>query len=69
MNGAAAKRGTHGLRKRCPVCKHLRKFCAPGHRIDPREWQKVGDRWVCVRCVFAAKPIDPATAKLYKAKL
>lgn len=29
MNGSSAKRGSHGLRRRCPVCKKLRKFCEP----------------------------------------
>lgn len=56
MDGSQAKRGTHGLRKRCPVCKKLRKFHEPpgdqGGTPHPhrKSWHKVGDRWVCGYC-------------------
>lgn len=53
----AKKRGTHGLRKRCPLCKHLRRFYEPprnhgGQREARAGWVKVGSRWVC-SCVKA----------------
>lgn len=53
MRGATAKRGTHGLRKRCPVCKKLRKFrmSAEGYAAHTiGRWTKRGGRWVCPRC-------------------
>lgn len=50
MRGATAKRGTHGLRKRCPLCKKLRKFSAPEHRAAYFGWTKERGCWVCPRC-------------------
>lgn len=64
MKGAKKKRGTHGLRKRCPVCKRLRKFArietrrlhaAFGRGVQPRHWRKIGDRWVCWICAVIAE--------------
>ena len=57
MKGATKKRGTHGLRKRCPECKKLRKFCEPDMSTTgenhPRRppWGKVEGRWVCGFCL------------------
>lgn len=57
MRGATAKRGTHGLRKRCPICRKLRKFREPhgnqGGEVHPRRksWRKLDGRWVCGLCV------------------
>lgn len=50
MRGATAKRGTHGLRKRCPVCKKLRRFSAPELRAGCLGWTKERGRWLCPRC-------------------
>lgn len=49
-------RGTHGLRRRCPRCKHLRRFYEPpgdqgDHRPARAKWVKVGNFWVCRPCV------------------
>lgn len=57
MSGRTKSRGTHGLRKRCPLCKHLRRFYEPprnhgGEREARAGWVKVGNRWVC-GCVKA----------------
>ena len=57
MKGATKKRGTHGLRKRCPRCRKLRKFCEPdgsqGGELKPRrpKWDKIDGRWVCGFCL------------------
>jgi len=62
MRGSSAKRGTHGLRKRCPCCKKVRKFYrwddgftafAPKYRRE--NWQKVDGRWVCKFCIQRGK--------------
>lgn len=50
MRGAKAKRGTHGLRKRCPCCKKLRKFAHPPAHDRVEGWTKVGDQWICRLC-------------------
>ena len=51
MKGSAAPRGTHGLRKRCPICRKLRKFCVPNAlRPQWRGWTKERGRWVCPLC-------------------
>lgn len=49
MRGSAAKRGTHGLRKRCPKCKKLRKFCVPPDHVR-LGWTKFFGRWICASC-------------------
>lgn len=69
MRGAHAKRGTKGLRKRCPICRKLRKFYEPmdGAHQDrsskPRRkpWVKdtVRNRWVCGWCVHRGRWIPP----------
>jgi hypothetical protein len=57
VKGATKKRGTHGLRKRCPKCRKLRKFHEPhgnqGGEPKPSrpEWVKIDGRWVCGFCV------------------
>ena len=53
-------RGTHGLRKRCPLCKKLRRFFEPqeGSLVAAKQrqsnyekgWRKREGRWVCFRC-------------------
>jgi len=57
MNGSSAKRGSHGLRRRCPCCKKLRKFREPpgdqGGEDHPRRpaWHKdIDGQWVCGWC-------------------
>jgi len=68
VKGAGAKRGTHGLRKRCPLCKKLRKFREPpgdqSGEDKPRrpKWTKVGGRWVCGFCSKEKVAIDIETA-------
>lgn len=62
MKGSGAKRGTHGLRKRCPKCKKLRKFYEPDgnhggedHRTRAPQlpnWHKEGNQWVCNFCLL-----------------
>jgi len=58
MRGAGRARGTHGLRKRCPVCRKLRKFA----RIEGRDsrWRKVGGRWTCSFCLRLKATADSA---------
>ena len=70
MKGSSRKRGTHGLRKRCPQCKILRKFYEPpgdvgGENHRGPAWVKYPDlrRWVCGYCV--TRPIKVVEAKAY----
>ena len=54
MKGAGRARGTHSLRKRCPVCRKLRKF--PGNeqaraRRVKMGWGKVDGLWTCPFCL------------------
>lgn len=69
VRGSQAKRGTHGLRKRCPRCKKLRKFyrydsgdtaLCVGYRAA--KWAKVAGRWVCIRCVTPDDELEPIRA-------
>lgn len=64
MNGSQAKRGANGLRRRCPQCKILRKFCEPdggnGGEHKPRrpDWAKIMFNekltWICGWCIGRA---------------
>lgn len=61
MKGATrSRRGNSALRKRCPRCKILRKFCEPpgdqGGEDHPRrpKWQWLPEGWVCGWCVIRA---------------
>lgn len=65
MNGSQANRkGNHALRRRCPVCKKLRKFHEPNGRVggEPhprrRPWKLVDNVWICGWCTGTA----PGTA-------
>lgn len=68
-------RGTHGLRKRCPRCKKLRRFYEPprdqgGERPSRAGWEKVGGRWTCRFCMEAERQAlyaDPRVAALIQA--
>lgn len=70
MNGATRSRqGKNALRRRCPRCKKLRKFCEPpgdvGGELHPRRprWKTVDNVWVCGWCVDrpgALKAIEAA---------
>jgi len=47
-----SQRGTHALRKRCPLCHKLRRFYEPpgdqgGERVSRGGWRKVDGQWVC----------------------
>lgn len=49
------QRGTHALRKRCPLCKKLRRFCDTpsdlgGTRDNRKGWHKIENRWCCPFC-------------------
>lgn len=64
MKGAAAKRGTHGLRKRCQACRKLRKFVGNAGGRDAllaRGWRKGPDgRWRCPECRPAEATCSPS---------
>lgn len=58
MNGANKPRRGHALRRRCPLCKILRKFCEPdgnhGGERHPRRppWILSPFGWCCGWCTF-----------------
>ncbi len=58
-HGPGRRYGTHALRKRCPICRKLRRFAEPpgdqgGEREDKKGWHKLADgRWVCPQCPTA----------------
>lgn len=70
MKGATRSRnGSHALRRRCPVCKHLRKFYEPDgnhggecHRDRmPRThgtWMRIDGVWVCGKPKCEAKRLE-----------
>ena len=68
MNGAAkSRKGSHALRKRCPHCTQLRKFCEPpgdvGGEYHPRRpgWFLVSPgNYICGWCVLTALGIPHA---------
>jgi hypothetical protein len=57
MRGSQAKRGTKGLRKRCPWCKKLRRFhYKTGDVAELKSgWEKRGGCWVCPFCIEGQK--------------
>lgn len=51
-------KGTHALRKRCPVCRKVRRFYEPpgdqgGDRPSRAGWRVIDGRWTCKTCVPA----------------
>jgi phage FluMu protein Com len=59
MRGSQAKRGTKGLRKRCPRCKKLRRFYYKNDgnteaTMKPGLAKRDG-RWTCPLCIKKEK--------------
>jgi len=54
--GGGRLKGTHALRKRCPLCKKRRRFYEPpgdqggNNRLPRAGWKKVNGQWICPYC-------------------
>lgn len=58
------------LHKRCPQCKHRRKYQVPpeGNFVTGKSWVKRDGRWICYLCVARELPHGEADMIAHREK-